>query len=86
MWVIPSAVLISWESWKRRHDAGIMNFRGGNWYGVFVVNMTGIEGGRDPSMSIVELKVDWIHAARSTGESKAIDSNDSKTTTANTAK
>ena len=64
MWVIPSAVLISWESWKRRHDAGIMNFRGGNWYGVFVVNMTGIEGGRDPSMSIVESKVDGIHAAR----------------------
>jgi len=50
-------VLISWESWKRRHDAGIINFCGGSWYGVFVLNMTGIEGG---SMSIVEFKVDLI--------------------------
>jgi hypothetical protein len=36
---------MSCESWKRRHDAGIMNFCGGSWYGVFVLNTTGIEGG-----------------------------------------
>jgi hypothetical protein len=62
-----SAVLISWESWKRRHDAGIMNFCGGSWYGVFVVNMTGIEGETEPSISFVEFefnKVDWIFSAR----------------------
>lgn len=39
-----SAVLMSCESWKRRHDAGIINFCGGSWYGVFVLNITGIEG------------------------------------------
>jgi hypothetical protein len=48
---------MSWESWKRRHDAGIINFCGGSWYGVFVLNMTGIEGG---SMSFVEFKADLI--------------------------
>jgi hypothetical protein len=45
-----SAVLMSCESWKRRHDAGIMNFCGGSWYGVFVLNITGIEG----SMAVEE--------------------------------
>ncbi len=40
-----SAVLMSCESWKRRHDAGTMNLCDGSWYIVFVLNTTGIEGG-----------------------------------------
>ena len=39
-----SAALMSCESWKRCHDAGIMNLCDGSWYIVFVLNTTGIEG------------------------------------------
>ena len=38
-----SAALMSCESWKRCHDAGIMNLCDGSWYIVFVLNTTGIE-------------------------------------------